>query len=503
MVGAVLVIAPAAGRAQPYAAAGGFDRPFLLGRTQTLPGVAAAEDRGGVFAFWDDGEGIVQASLSRPAEPPVRLLEGRGFRTVHATSAGGDLALAWVRREPGSGRTTHRLRWRGRELELLEAGQAYQLELAGSPEGPLTLYARGIRGRSVLILKPWGAPERALHSSSETISRYSLAVDSSGAVHISWLEGFNDPRAVGVASSKWTAYYLRVAADGRPGAVVTLGEATNPGPTFRSRVGLAGATPVVQWPTPGGRLVVAVPGQEPTALAPGTALGIADGQVYWTEGRSIRRLPLDRVGSEPTNVVWSPNTPELAILVASGGDHFLAWYGPAAGGGYALRAAHDLSPIRLGLRDRVAARMGWRPWAFWPALGGQLLASLLAGLLVALALTPLFWLLSLLISHRGRIGSGTAPGILISGGCLIALASLLPLGNALGPDSGRALTGTPLELAAALTAGALLTWLLRRRADSETQIGILVSACLNTATSLTVLVFIHFQTWSEVWGRIG
>ena len=489
------------GWAQPYAASEGFDRPFLLGRSDTIPGIAVAAEQGEVYAFWDDGAGVMRAPLSQPDGEGERIVPGSGIRTVHATTSGGDLALAWVQRDPVSGRTVHRLRWRGQEVELLEAGQPFMLELAGSPDGPLVLYARGDEGRSALLLQPWQAPARVVRSSQDTISKYSIVVDDAGTIHLSWLEGFNDPNAVGVAAASWTAYYLKLEPDGSSGQALELGAATNPGLSFRTAIGLDGNKPVVLWPTPDAQVAAAVPGQPPTLLGAGTPLGVGDGFAYWIRTSSIVRTPLGAAVAAPANVLWSPHTPELARFLVERGHHYLAWYGPDLGGGFAIHGGNNLSPIELTWRDRLAARMGWNPWAFWQASGGQLLASLFAGVMLTMVMSPLFWLAALMLSRLGRVRRGTELGIIVSVVSLLSILSLINLRSALSASATRELTGTPLEVAAALAASATITWLILRRADNEIQLGILVSACLSTAISVSILSFINFQAWSQTWSQ--
>ena len=497
----ILLPVPEIVAAQPYAAAGGFARPQLLGKARTTPDVAVAADGEEVYAYWDDGEGVVRRSLSEPGSPLERIHAGRGIRTVRAVTVAGKAAVAWVQRNIDNGQTHHVLRWQGEDRTVLEALQPYPIVLAAAADGPAVLYSRGQDGDSVLFLYRWDGSLTEIHRSSQTISKFSLIFDQAGNAHVGWLEGFRDRGAVGLGFSKWLSYYARVDADGRVSPARELGPASNIGVQSTTTIALSDSGPLIMWVDDRGIVTIASPDLPPRRLEPGVPLGILAGDAYWIRGTSIRRLQLADAGATAENVIWSPNTPELADAAIHNGVIFLGWYGAASGGGFALYGSSTTAPITLNWKDRLASRMGWNPWNFWAALAGQLLASLFAGIMITMVLTPLFWLASMLISQLGYLRRATEVGIAVSALSLLALLGLIAWRNTLPATANQALFGSPLEIVLALLAGGVLTWLLLRRTDSETQMGILASACLNTAISLSFLSFTHFQAWTQAWSQ--
>lgn len=506
---AVLVLlAAGAAFAQPFVACCGFGRPDPLGRAENRPGIAAATDAGVPFAYWDSGEAVVRARLDRPRAEPEVVSPGRGVRQVGAVTVGGDAAVLWVRRDLGTGRTAHVVRWRGEERVLLDELQPYPVALGAGPSGPAIAWARTVDGRMTLSLRRWDGGETVVARSDRGIARVDLSFGPDGEAHLSWLDGFNDRGAVGVAYAEWDARYARVQADGSVQGPVDLGPAINRGLVDRTSVSATPAGPVVLWTAEGGRLVAAAPGGEPQVVGRGTAVGAAGGWLLWLEEASLRGVPVAAAlepgsgGAEARNLAWSPGTPELAATTTTGDTTWVAWYGPSVRGGFALHATSDAAPFRPAWRDRLAARMGWSPWSLWEALAGQLLASLLAGVLGTMVLTPAFWLASILFAGRLKDRGGLLAGIATATLAVLAPIAWILLRSALPPASRDALVGSPLALVAALGLGAASSWAILRRRDQDTQLRILVGAWLTSLVSLSLLAFVNFRGWTETFGAV-
>lgn len=495
---ALLLILTGAG-AQPFVAGGGFDRPREIAETEGASMLALAGSSEERVIFWTDGQGILAQRLGSDGEAE-RLVTGRGIRDLAAESVGGSVALAWSRRDLGNGRTRHWLRWRGEDRLLLDVLQPYDLSLVGLPSGPAVLIARREESGNVLRLIRWDGEETVVRRSDLSLVRYG-ARHQQGVTRVIWLEGFNHRGAVGFSSADWTAYLTELGDGDEIGPTVELGPASYQGQGSQTALGLHGDAPVAMWPGPDGRVLVAGPGEEALNLGQGIPLGVRNGFAYWAERDSIRRRSLAE-GSEVENVAWSPMTVLRGELLAAGSHTFLAWQGPTRGGHFRIVASDDLAPLRPGLRDRVAATFGWSPWAFWQALFGQILGSLFAGVLLAMALSPLLWLVSMLVVRLDWARNPTWPGIGSGTVMLLILLILAAARSQLSPASHRALFGGIAEWSAALLLAVGMTWLLRRRSDSEQLIGVLGSAWLFVFVAGSVLAFITFQAWLEYWSSV-
>jgi hypothetical protein len=490
--------------AQPYAAGGGFGRPWHVGASASSMRFAASGGEDGPVVFWSDANGILSSNL-RGSSKPERLFEGRGIRELTASEVSGSAALAWARRDLGTGRTEHRLRWRGEEKLLLDALQPYDMSIVAAPSGPAVLMSRGESGVSVLRLIEWDGNERVLHRSELSLVRYEALFDDEGALHVVWLEGFSDRTAVGIAAAEWNAYLARFGPDGER-SLRKLGRASYQGVASQTELVLEAGRPAVLWSGPDGQVMysrtVDEAVDEAVTVGRGSPVGMADGLVYWADGTSLRaRDPL--APSEPVNVGWSPVTIQRGELLESGGYNYLAWYGPARGGDYAVMAAADRQPLQPTLLDRVAAQMGWSPWGFWQALLGQALGSLFTGVVVSMALSPLLWLLAALMVRAGWASRPHLAGIALGALAVVALLAIVAARSRLPPETHQALFGSLPELLLALLLPAGATWLLRRRADSEQLIGILGGAWLYLFLSTSLLAFLTFQAWLEYWTAIA
>jgi hypothetical protein len=488
--------------AQPYAASGGFDRARLLGTANGIPGGAVAVDGGRPYAYWDDGTGVVRRPLDLPDAESERVVDERSVRLVLAASGRDEAAVAWVRRALDSGRSEYLLRWRGETRLVANRLVQDPVALAIGPSGPALLLVERAQGRSSLELYRWSGDVVRIRNTDVDLAGPSLVFDDEGGAVIAWLEGEVIRSEFGV-ESEWDAYAAYAASDGEVSGVTELGQAANDGIQFTTRVDWPTDGPQVAWTDPRGALMVARPGEEPTQVGRGHPIGVHDGAFYWSDGTSIVRRPLGNDAAPEERVVWSPNEPERLQAVSHLGHLHMVWYGGNLGGGFAVYAADDREPIRLGLRDRIAARMGWSPWEFWQSLAGQSLFSLVGGLLITMALFPLILIASLLLSRAVPAGSGTTVGLMLGAiglATLVAVASVIVVRSGL-PYDLRSLFGS-WDLAIVVGIGSGAAWLIRRRADSETVFAIVSSASISSIISVALIGFLHYRSWLGLWSAL-
>ncbi|HEX7022704.1 MAG TPA: hypothetical protein VF171_07590, partial [Trueperaceae bacterium] len=221
-----------------------------------------------------------------------------------------------------------------------------------------------------------------------------------------------------------------------------------------------------------------------------------DGFAYWAQGESVRRRALAAAGTpgEAENVLWSASPIERAAGMQAQGDLYLLWYGPTpgvVGADFALFLADTRTPFVPGWRDHLAARLGWNPWTFWQALGGQVLGSLFVSVAAALLSLPLFWLLGLLFGGRGA-----GQGVLLSVGVVVILCVLMYARS-------RTLPAGPWQLALSLLVAGAVAYPLTRRANTEVQTQTLLGALLTTFVAVSLLGFLNLQHWVGMWSALG
>lgn len=451
------------------------------------------------YAYWDDGEGIVRRSLDDDPSSAERVVAERSIRLVLAATVGGDVALAWVQRILETGRSAYYLRWRG-DTRLVESTLLQNaVALGAGPGGPALLLVTRSGSEAHLDLYRWNGKVIRVRSSDKDLDAPSLLFDDTGGAIVAWLEGEVVRTEFG-ASSEWDAYAAFVAADDRVGAANVLGEAARDGVQFVTRIDWPSQGPQVAWTQTGGALVIARPGEAPQRLGRGHPIGVFGDHFYWSDETSIRRRPIAAVGGDGDSVVWSPNEPERTHGIEHEGHLHLVWYGGNVGGGFAVYTADDRNPIRLGWRDHIAARMGWPPWDFWQALSGQALVSLLIGVLATLALSPLLLIAALVLSRGIPADRGTMAGLSLGLLGLLAIVAVFAWRGA-GPNfPGVATLFGTWEIVVAAAIGTGIGWLVRRKADSETAFEIVSSAGISLAVTLSVLGFLHFRAWTQLWG---
>lgn len=475
--------------AQPYMAAEGFSRPLRLAESASIPGLSVAVEGEQVHAYWRDREGAYRLDLTEAGATPEQFVVARGVRSLEAASYDGETALALVIQDIETGRTEHSVRWQGEEKLVFEALAPSDMSLAVGSE-PLLVYSRTLRGVDTLYLWRWSSGQEVLYSSNLSIEKAAVWTDDAGKVVVSWLEGSNDGQAVGVSASDWNVNYLQVTPQSE---AISLGAASNLGIATRSYLFGHQNEAVLVWTNEAGVLTYQLLGENTGGtLESGFPAGIADGYIYWTNRDSIRRLALGNDLSNAENIIWTNNLPEQTKLITQKDEIFLAWYG-GPGGQFELYGSNTLRPLVPNWQDRVAAQMGWRPYRFWSSAISQSLFSIFAGLMTALAFTPLLWLLSLLMSSVVRLGWSKRAGLLLG---IIAVSGLLLTASLY---SSRRFVVTPLEWFLAVALAASLSWLVIRQRDLESEGGLLLSSSLTIFISMSVLSFLRFRDWLGPW----
>ena len=503
-----------AAHAQGYVAGGDFGRPFEVGATVGRTDVGAALLPGGPVAVWIDADGIVWAPLAGTGAPQ-RVVRAPNARAISAAAAGGSLAVAWSERDRATGHTLHQLAWNGERALLLDATRAYPMVVVRGSASPLVAFAPRAGGRARLQLVGLEGRATVVRESELAIEGVDAVRDADGNVYLSWLEGIRESTPLGERSD-WTAYALVRPPGGAPALPIALGTAApsdaadgtrvglddNPGTSREASVvfpGADGTLRVVDLVVRGGTLRVRGAGPR---LGTGRALAVEGGAVLWTSGASVRRRSL--AGGPEQGVALSPVTIEHAAAVGGGagrGAHeALVWEGVRAGGGSAVWASLGGTAFRPGLRDRVAAAMGWNPYFAWAEAAGQLLTSLLIGVLGTVALSPLLWLASLVGAGPLRgleprsLGAGAAALLLLAIAAVVAARNVFPPGTFTGAVGGFWAVPAALALAAASGIAAL------RRGDREPAATVLLAGLLTSFLALALLSFATFRSWAPLVG---
>jgi len=493
--------------AQPYAAAGGFDRP-LEGFALTRGTLAAARDGSEARVIVGDASG----ARLLPLRPGVALDDAASLwlardtvvRGVAAADAwaGGPAAYAWFERDTSSGQYRYWWVW-GDEVRLLhEAVQALDFALSVGPDGPDAWFAVPAAGGARLERHAWqGGNVEVVAQSDRSLASPQAVRDDAGDVHLAYLEGATIDTPIGT-TSEWSVVYAHPG-----GARTVFDDALGPPATLALRAGAAG---LLAWQRSDGLLLVSrlegTTAAAPTPVGPGRLVGVTDDStVYWTQGASLLAS-----GVEPASgatavgpavaVAWSPYTVAEASVTRVNAVTHLVWAGTLVGGGGRILRSDDATPFQPTLRDRLAAWFGWTPWAIGEEAAGQLTGALLVGVLGTMVLLPFLWLLTLPLARRiperyvRWVGAASAVAVLAALGGLAALRAA-----GVGNDAS-ALLGGGWGFALALTVGLVTPQLLLSRADLELQPALLASAGLATLVSLSLMAFIAFQPWLRVLG---
>lgn len=505
----LLLLLAGSARAQPYAAGGGFDRPWQVARVTTTSRLGLAAWEEGAVAYWSDAEGVLTRDLETEGTSE-RIFEGRGVRELTARQVMGNPAVAWAHRDLATARTNHWLSWNGEARVLIEAAQPYEMKIVETADGPGLLYSRRERSGHILRIVDWQGGETVVRRSDDSLVKYSAHSDPDGTVAVAWLEGYTRQGALGAASD-WTAYTAEVTPRGEVSEPVRLGAARNLGLESQTALGRIDGDVAVLWPGPDGEVLLSAPRVQARVLGMGSPLALRGGDAYWWQGRSIRRTELNgwaradgSTAAEPTsvNVAWSPVTVARAQLGTSGATRYLLWGGPSRGGDYLIYASDDRRPMQVGLKDRVGAAMGWNPWGFWEAFVAQLLGALFAGLLISIVLSPLLLLGATVALRTGVSRNGTWTGIAIGAALLLLLLGLIAANVQLGTTYFE-LFGTIPELVLGLLTAGAVTWLVRRHSDSEQMLGVMTSGYLFLFLTLSFMAFLTFQDWLSYWSRLA
>lgn len=249
----------------------------------------------------------------------------------------------------------------------------------------------------------------------------------------------------------------------------------------------------------------------------GRPIALLPEYAYWHSEQFIRRTTLDPDSDlttapttvpptvrAPISVAWSPVIIAAAELSVAGppgaGLTGIAWYGRKQGGAVEVYASDDSVAFEPTLVDRIAALMGWSPWSPWQEGLGQLLTSVLVGVLAVMALSPLLFACSLLLARFDI--TRTRP---LVAGVALGVAVPLAVGVFIGlrfPASGLTQLGQRGVLVAVVTLalGAAVAVLANRKADREAQLGLLITSGTVVLVAVGTWAFIEYRTWAPVVG---
>lgn len=531
--------------AQPYVAGGGFGRPFLVAGPGIVPAVGVAADAERTVVVWADSEGVWLRELADggaengPADArdddgpaaegePVNVLGPGSIRQVTAAMAGGEPAIAWLQRDLRTGNTLHSLTWKGRDYLLFEAGQETQLQVGSGAGRPWVLAARRFDGQAHLQLFTFDEEHelrepRTLHSTTLSV-RGATAMPAHGSDEalprwLGWLQGESTSGPFGL-DAEWSAYAVPLSDDGEPmGAPLELGMADVTDERQTVVLGMAGdASPAgsarALWLGVDGNLQLTTissgtNGARITSTADlaeaGRPVAVLPGYAYWHSDNFVRRTALGPLADEATSVAWSPVI-IAGVELAIGGDPLdpqsttIAWHGRRQGGASEAYVSNDFVGFTPNLSDRIAALMGWSPWSLWQQAAGQVLTSLLVGIIAVMVLAPVLFALSLLavrvpgLSRTPTVG-GVVLGVLVPLAIAVFIAVRFPQ-SALAQLDQRGL----LVAAAALVIGAAAAYLINRRADREAQMGLLVTSVTVALVAISLWAFLEYPSWAPAVG---
>lgn len=487
--------------AEPIASHG-FGRPSRLA---VIPAgadaqVAIAGGRNGPAAVWEDGQGIVLQALGDGGEPE-RVVRTRGVRGVWAGEAGGDGVVAWLERDLSDGRVRLVWRWRDETRELRRGGPAPYVRVVAGAETPELVTAVPTAEGWRITLYDWSGAARQSGARDLTVTGLD-AVRQGDAVVLGWLEGSNEV-VLGRVDADWSARIARWP-DGspRPGLASVLGPARSVGSGDVVRLAAAEGGVAAAWPAPDGRLRARDASGDVRTLGTGSLLGRPEGSWTWTTGAEVRRTTPD--GSVVT-VLRLPAAPERAALGHAAGVTGIAWSSGRYTGGLEVWGVTDRSTYEPTVIEHIAVAMDWDPWRPWSAAGGHLLLSLLTTVLLAIALTPFWWLGAALASRRratsprAQLIDGAALGI----GTVLAGIVAIAAGSTLDAGAVRALTGGAGWTGAGVLTGVAVAWLALRGRDLEPTFGRTLAAWVAGASMLFVLAFGTLVAWQRLFGAVA
>jgi len=237
-------------------------------------------------------------------------------------------------------------------------------------------------------------------------------------------------------------------------------------------------------------------------LGTGSLLGRPGDSWTWISGAEVRRATPD--GSAVT-VVRLPAAPERAAIGRAAGVTAVAWSSGRYTGGLEVWGVTDRNAYEPSWIERLAVAMEWDPWRPWSAAAGHLLLSLLTAILLAIALTPIWWLGAALASRRRATSSraqlidGATLGI---GTVLVGIAAIAA-GSTLDAGAVRALTGGTGWIVAGVLAGVAAARLALHGRDLESVFGRALAAWASGGTMLFVLAFGTLVAWQRLFGAVA
>ncbi len=516
---------PGLGLAQPFAADGGWARPYALPLDRPVAGVGVAVTTTGATVVWADGQGVWAMSVNASAAggpatgAPALLAEATNVRSISAGEVQGELAVAWAERDRTTGRYHHHALWGSRIIDLLvdPLDVDFQfVDLGGTAYAAATL-RRGGEAQLTLLPLDGGAPV-VVHNTPLSVRGVTYAEADDG-LWLGWLEGRTVRTEFGV-KAEWKAYAAFLTGTHPVAAPLELGSADVTDERQRAVVAIAPGGAIALWTDEEGSLRLAdlaAPGAP--GVAPGLArvsagaagysgrpLAAAWPYVYWTEAASFKRLDasvLFAAGeATPTNVLWSPVTVEGAAFgrgeVSSRALDVIAWYGRAAGGVVEIYTSDDGAPMHLTVPDRLAKLMKWNPWFIWEQAIGQALTALLIGVLGVLVTIPYLLIVTQLAARRRRRRAGGRSRGMLLGAIPVAAASLgLAVAGVYGHVAPLASAAT---VALALALGMATAYLVTLKGDREPQTTMLLAGAFTIFGSMAVWSFLTYPDWAPLVG---
>ena len=495
-------------------------RPELVAGPGVVGTIATASHQGVMQVVWADTDGVWRRPLFETTALPERLVPAGSIRGVSAATAGDDIAVAWLERDLRTGRTRHSLLWRSQSTLLFDINLEVPLLTGAAGGTPWVVAAPRADGLANIVLYRLAAPGEleepvTLHGTRLNVTGVRAAgTDAAqrGPALVAWLEGRTETGFGG--ESEWFAYITSTQQDAEP---VQLGMADVV--DIRQAVAIGtGADGLVyaMWSTVAGELEVTTLRQVAGALAvvarqplgeAGRPVGFAGNDVYWITDASLRRGTIDETGqvTDVTNVAWSPVPIAGADMAqdASGTITTLAWYGRSQGGAVSAYASDDSAALVPGPRDEIARTMRWSPWTVGQEAVGQALTAVLAGIIVALGLAPLLFVLSLLAARARVVMSrpalvGALLGITAPVLVLVFIAVRNPAPELSATLSAEAVLGALPWLLIGAAAG----YLVARHKDNERQIVMFIAACSAALVATTSLAFVNYHQWAAFVGLI-
>lgn len=506
IVGCAAALFPTIGFGQelPSIAAQGFGRPVAVTSVASSGDVrvAVVGSTSGPRIAWEDERGLVLGSVDGTS--PQRWVESYGVRAVWGGTAGGDPVLVWQERNLVDGGDVVRWAWRGDTRELIRSRQTIRVAVAEGGDVPTAVVATPDATGWTIAPIAWDGSGSQSIRRPDTIAALD-AVRIGDEIHVAWLEG-RSTVVLGRLDADWNAWW------GRWDDVGAVSEVRKVGPARRlgvadtivvtrvadARDGTRG--PELAWTRPDGTIVVSTTDGDAWSPGRGSALGHLDGRFAWIDGIDVYvRADAD---DEPARILRLPARPEWIEAATHRGVTAIVWSAGRYLGGLDVWAVSNAVGYRATWIERLAWSMGWDPWRPWSSLGGHAATSLLVAMLVAMACTPAWWLVSTFASRGTNtstwraIADGTTMGL----GTVLAFVAFVATRPSFDAVTVRALTGGVPWITAAAILAIVVSWLALARADVEPTMRRLFASWTSSVVAASVLGLGTMAAWQRLFG---